>query len=214
MKTILFLFLVCSFLPSCFTGNGNNNDHQPINSIEDIEDKDSLTIDTTLSYPNMLCRENCFVVISKKELKLYVCENLGNDTVRVAEYPVCLSKNLGQKEKSGDMKTPECTWDKPFKITQIQDASDWSHDFGDGRGSILAYGNWFMRLATPGFSGIGIHGSTNNESTVPGRDSEGCIRMRNTDLDHFKEHYAFKGMKVVIKKEEEGLKKFEEKYYE
>lgn len=181
------------------------------NPVENV--KDSMTVDTTISYPQMLHQENCFIVISKKELKLYVCENLGDDTIRVAEFPVCLSKNLGQKEKSGDMKTPECTWDKPFTISQIQSSSDWTHDFGDGRGSILAYGNWFMRLSTPGFSGIGIHGSTNNENTVPGRASEGCIRMRNADLDILKERYAFKGMKVIIKKEEEGLRKFEEKYY-
>ena len=69
---------------------------------------------------------------------------------------------------------------------------------GDGRGEILSYGNWFMRLATPGFTGIGIHGSTNNESSVPGRGSEGCIRLRNNDLDQLKEKYAYVGMKVVI----------------
>ena len=70
--------------------------------------------------------------------------------------------------------------------------------FGDGRGEILSYGNRFMRLATPGFTGIGIHGSTNNESSVPGRGSEGCIRLRNDDLDQLKERYAYVGMKVVI----------------
>ena len=36
-------------------------------------------------------------------------------------------------------------------------------------------------------SGIGIHGSTNNESSVPGRGSEGCIRLRDDDLIQLKE---------------------------
>ena len=175
--------------------------------------EDTVATANTGLYAPMQQRENCFIVISKQELKLYVCEAVENDTVRLAEYPVCLSRNLGQKTKTGDMKTPECEWNNPFSITQIQDASGWVHDFGDGRGPILAYGNWFMRLKTPGFSGIGIHGSTNNENTVPGRDSEGCIRLRNNDLDTLKEKYAFKGMKVVIKTEEEGLKPFESKYY-
>ncbi|MBQ6771603.1 MAG: L,D-transpeptidase [Bacteroidales bacterium] len=164
-------------------------------------------------YAVMQQREKCFVVISKQELKLYVCEVVENDTVRLAEYPVCLSRNLGQKERVGDLKTPESTWEQPFSVSQIQDASGWVHDFGDGRGSILAYGNWFIRLKTPGFSGIGIHGSTNNESSVPGRASEGCIRLRNADLDLLKEQYAFEGMKVVIKREDEGLRAFERKYY-
>ena len=190
----------------------SNHQAQTVNQATDVVADTVVAADPTL-YSEMQQRENCFIVISKQELKLYVCEKAGADTVRVAEFPVCLSRNLGQKQKTGDMKTPECTWDNPFSITQIQDASKWVHDFGDGRGSILAYGNWFMRLKTPGFSGIGIHGSTNNENTVPGRDSEGCIRMLNNDLDLLKEHYAFKGMTVVIKAEGEGLKPFERKYY-
>lgn len=164
-------------------------------------------------YAEMQQRDNCFIVISKQELKLYVCETVGADTVRLVEYPVCIGRNIGPKQKTGDMKTPESTWGNPFKITQIQDASTWVHDFGDGRGAIQAYGHWFMRLLTPGFSGIGIHGSTNNENSVPGRDSEGCIRLPDNDLLVLKERYAFKGMKVFIKGEEEGLKPFEEKYY-
>ena len=52
-------------------------------------------------------------------------------------------------------------------------------------------------------SGIGIHGSTNNESSVPGRGSEECIRLRDDDLIQLKENYAFVGMKVVILPDEE-----------
>ena len=136
--------------------------------------------------------------------------DLNGDTTLVARYPVCLSRNKGQKEGSGDMKTPESEPGKPFSIQQIQDASTWVHDFGDGRGEILSYGHWFMRLATP-FSGIGIHGSTNNEAKMPGRDSEGCIRMRDKDLEHFHDHYAHVGMPVIIKAEGQGDLPFEKK---
>ena len=174
---------------------------------------DTVVKANTALYAEMQQRDNCFIVVSKQELKLYVCEAVGLDTVRLAEYPVCIGRNIGPKQKRGDMKTPESTWDTPFKITQIQDASTWVHDFGDGRGPILSYGHWFLRLLTPGFSGIGIHGSTNNESSVPGRDSEGCIRLPDSDLLVLKERYAYKGMKVFVKGEEEGLKPFEKKYY-
>ncbi len=151
-----------------------------------------------------------FIVISKKELRLkvYARQNNSGDTVLVARYPVCLSRTLGQKHGSGDMRTPESEPGKPFKIKQIQDASDWHHDFGDGRGSILSYGHWFMRLETP-FSGIGIHGSTNNEDKMPGRDSEGCIRLRDTDLLHLVANYARPGMTVIIKTETQGQLPFE-----
>ena len=153
-------------------------------------------------FGTMMDKNNCFIVIDKPALHLSVYEDQKGDTVLLARYPVCVGKNIGQKQKSGDMKTPECTFENPFSITEIVPASGWTHDFGDGRGAILAYGNWFMRLKTPGFKGIGIHGSTNNESSVPGRGSEGCIRLLNGDLDELKANYAFVGMKVVILKDE------------
>ena len=191
-----------SLLTACFNGKGNAAEQTENQFVED----------TVATYSLMQEQANCFIGISKMEQKLYVCEALEDDTVRLVEYPVCMGKNLGPKERKGDMKTPESTWDKPFEITEIVNASNWTHDFGDGRGAILAYGHWFMRLKT-GFSGIGIHGSTNNENSVPGRASEGCIRLNDNDLNVLKEQYAFKGMKVVIKREEEGLQPFELKYY-
>ena len=163
---------------------------------------DTIPTEKPIEFGVMKNRDNCFIVVDKPALTLSVYENQLGDTVLLARYPVCVGKNYGQKEKKGDMKTPESTFDNPFTITQIQLASDWVHDFGDGRGSILAYGNWFLRLKTPGFSGIGIHGSTNNESSVPGRGSEGCIRLLNDDLDELKAKYAFVGMNVIILKDE------------
>lgn len=155
-------------------------------------------------YREQVKRENCFIVISKQEFRLYVYEKVGKDTLLVAHYPVCLSKVKGNKQRVGDMKTPECTPKNPFRISQIQPASSWKHDFKDGRGNIPSYGAWFLRLVTPGHSGIGIHGSTSNESSVPGRDSEGCIRLRDDDIKHLKENYARVGTPVIIKSDAKG----------
>ena len=171
-----------------------------------VSEGDTLDVirpDTATIYSEVVNKNNCFILISKPEYRLYVCEVVDGDTIKRVHYPVCVGKAKGQKQKKGDMKTPECTFENPFSITEIVDASKWTHDFGDGRGSILSYGNWFMRLKTPGHSGIGIHGSTNNESSVPGRGSEGCIRLRDDDLIQLKENYAFVGMRVVILPDEE-----------
>ncbi len=132
-------------------------------------------------YTGAYNNDSTFIVISKKDLQLTVYAPLSGDTVPVARFDVCLSKNKGQKQTSGDMRTPESEPGKPFRIVKIQDASTWVHDFGDGRGAILAYGNWFLRLETP-FSGIGIHGSTGNENSVPGRASECCFLLRDKDF--------------------------------
>lgn len=155
--------------------------------------------------PGNIEKKNTFIVISKKEQRLYVYgKTAAGETVLMAKFPVCLSKNKGQKQRKGDMKTPSSPKGKPFYISMIQDASTWRHDFKDGRGNIKAYGHWFLRLVTPGHSGIGIHGSTNNEGSVPGRASEGCIRLRDQDIITLKEKFAYVKMPVNIKDEDEG----------
>lgn len=154
-------------------------------------------------------KKNTFIVISKKEQRLYVYGTVAGDTLLLAKYPACLSLNKGQKQRRGDMKTPSCPASKPFYIKAIKPASSWYHDFKDGRGSIKAYGAWFLSLYTPGHSGIGIHGSTNNEKSVPGRASEGCIRLRDPDIIQLKERYAHLNMPVIIKDEDEDAWRWE-----
>ena len=218
----VLLFGMLLLTSSC--GRKDNKIDNPFHDSEAIEEINSETAyvsnedgnesyrpDTAkLFYEGHIDKEKTFIVISKLNLQLSVYAEVNGDTTLIARYPVCLSRNKGQKEKSGDMKTPESEPGKPFTIKQIQDASDWEHDFGDGRGKILAYGHWFLRLETP-FSGIGIHGSTNNEDKMPGRDSEGCIRMRDNDLNHLHDNYAHVGMPVIIKAENQGNLPFENK---
>jgi hypothetical protein len=199
--TLIFSLLAALFaMPSCDTTPSDKvvEKQEPIVEVTPMDTIDVIPADTATFYSDVVDKKNCFILISKPEYRLYVCEVVDGDTLKRMHYPVCVGKNKGQKQKKGDMKTPECTAENPFSITEIVDASKWTHDFGDGRGSILSYGHWFMRLKTPGHSGIGIHGSTNNESSVPGRGSEGCIRLRDDDLIQLKENYAFVGMRVVI----------------
>lgn len=158
------------------------------------------------------------IVISKREYRLYVY-NTANDTTLAASFPVCYAKNPGQKSKNGDNSTPECTMKAPFFVSEIKDASSWNHDFGDGRGEIPAYGHWFCRLdlskAFPDNEvvaknrSIGIHGSTSNVVSVPGRDSEGCIRLRDADLITLHDNYIAVGTKVVVKSINTGKLPFE-----
>ena len=205
MSIIIYLLAAWFALPSCNSPEAVTEEKKE-DKIVIMNEGDTIDVirpDTATIYSEVVNKNNCFILISKPEYRLYVCEVLNGDTIKRVHYPVCVGKAKGQKQKKGDMKTPECTFEKPFSITEIVDASKWTHDFGDGRGSILSYGHWFMRLKTPGHSGIGIHGSTNNESSVPGRGSEGCIRLRDDDLIQLKEKYASVGMRVVILPDEE-----------
>lgn len=162
--------------------------------------------DKTIHPAQVKDKRNCFIVMSKKDFYLYVYEVQGADTVMVARYDCAFSVNKGNKEREGDGKTPSCDMGHPFYIQDMQNAHDWKHDFGDGRGSIRSYGDYFLRLKLDGHRlsnnrSIGIHGSTNNRESVPGRASEGCIRLKDEDIVDLAKNYAFKGMKVVIKDE-------------
>ena len=117
-----------------------------------------------------------YIVISKEAMTLELYDS--SDRL-VCRFGVAVGKNYGNKQRSGDMKTPE----GEFYIEQIQPASHWGHDFNDGKGYIPnCYGNWFMRLKTPPHRGIGIHGTHAPES-IGTRATEGCIRLKNSDLD-------------------------------
>lgn len=130
------------------------------------------------------------IVISKESMTLNLYDTDGG---LIFSFPVAVGKHLGNKQKVGDMKTPE----GEFSIVQIQDASTWTHDFDDGKGEIAGcYGNWFIRLKTPPHTGIGIHGTHAPES-IGTRATEGCVRLNNADLDKLKPLVRV-GMKVTI----------------
>ena len=136
-----------------------------------------------------------YVFVKKSAFTVYLMDEKDNV---IRTYDCTLGKNLGQKEKRGDMKTPTGT----FYVDEIDDARWWTHDFGDGKGEIKgAYGPWFISLNTDAQSGgawggIGIHG-THKPEAMGTRDSEGCIRLRNENVEELKQ-YVRVGTKVVI----------------
>lgn len=116
-----------------------------------------------------------FVIISKQDMVLSLYNFKGQELFR---FPVACGLNYGDKTEQGDMKTPEGI----FRVSEIQKSDNWSHDFKDGNGPITgAFGPCFIRLYIPEHSGIGIHGTHDNNS-LGKRVTEGCIRMRNEDL--------------------------------
>lgn len=97
-------------------------------------------------------------------------------------YPMACGRAYGDKQTPGDNRTPEGS----FTVSRIQKSSSWKHDFGDGKGVIKgAYGPWFIRLRTPGHTGIGIHG-THLPASLGTRATEGCIRLSNKDVAELK----------------------------
>lgn len=80
-----------------------------------------------------------FIIIDKQKMNLSVHDRRGEEVV---SFPIGCGRNFGNKVQVGDNRTPEGI----FRITDIQNSSDWKHDFGDGKGEIEgAYGNYFLR---------------------------------------------------------------------
>ena len=129
-------------------------------------------------YEKVIAQIECasFLLISKQDMKLRLI-NYKGDELFVTN--VACDKNYGSKKRKGDMKTPEGV----FHIADIQNASEWNHDFQDGKGKIEgAYGPYFIRLNVPGHKGIGIHG-THDSLSIGTRVTEGCIRLQNVELE-------------------------------
>ena len=140
-----------------------------------------------------------WILIRKSDFTLFLYKN--NKLLK--KFKVSIGKNEGDKQKVGDMRTPEGF----FYITQIQDSHTWVHDFKDGKGPIKgAYGPWFLRLYTDTdatfsekrWTGIGIHG-THDPSSIGMRNSEGCIRLKNEDI-LILHSYVKRGTSVFIVK--------------
>lgn len=133
------------------------------------------------------------IVVSKKSLELMIL-NAKSDTI--CRYRCGLGLNKGDKQEIGDYKTPEGV----FSVSAILDSKKWTHDFNDGYGIREgAYGPYFIRLTVPGFTGIGIHGTCFPES-IGSRCSEGCVRLKNEDLEKLI-HFVWIGMEVCIEKD-------------
>ena len=146
--------------------------------------------------------EQHLIRIHKQSYRLELFED--GKAQPLKENSIAVAKNPGDKQKTGDNRTPT-SWgsaavipakylgagvgvasaEVPFVVEEICDASFWTHDFGDGKGEIAgAYGPWFISLDT-GWIGIGIHG-THDPASIGTMASEGCIRMHNQDVAELK----------------------------
>lgn len=182
----IFLFCSAAILLTCSCGNSSSS-----TPAETPVDMSATAVTAPVEEePTGDSRLAEHIVISKEAMTLKLYDSQQR---LICSFPVAVGKNLGNKRRSGDMKTPE----GEFKVQQIQPASHWTHDFGDGKGVIEGcYGNWFIRLETPPHRGIGIHG-THDPASIGTRATEGCIRLHNNDLDSLKPMVKV-GMRVTI----------------
>jgi len=144
-----------------------------------------------------------FIIINKEDMSLLQYDYRGE---LVQKFNVATGKGYGNKKKMGDLRTPEGV----FTVAEIEDASKWKHNFGDGFGEIEgAYGPYFIRLSVPNQKGIGIHG-THDDKSILTRASEGCIRMHNEDVEKLAQSLKPSTVVVILPGFEDVIANFED----
>lgn len=129
-------------------------------------------------------------VIDKYECTLTVHRASETGPVeRTFRVSVGRNPDLQDKKAKGDFRTPEGR----FTIQSIHPATTWLHN------GVRAYGPWFVRLKTPGWSGIGIHG-TNEGDKLGTPASDGCIRLATEEIRLLREKYVAIGGSVIVRR--------------
>lgn len=132
-----------------------------------------------------------FIVVDKSRMKVILFNKFG-ETVK--EYGMACAKNYGTKHKRRDGRTPEGF----FHVKGIFNSTEWLYTDDDGNTSQKKgqFGPRFIRLAIPGISQIGIHGTCAPWS-IGKRASHGCIRLTNENILDLVQ-YAEKRMPVIV----------------
>lgn len=129
------------------------------------------------------------ILVDKRKKELLVVQNIGRYPKVVEKFSVSLGKYPGDKEREGDMKTPEGR----YKIIDIKKNTRLLPQYGP-MVFVLNYPNEMDQIMGKTGSGIWIHGTANDEITP---DTKGCIAINNRDLLRFA-RYASNGTPVVI----------------
>lgn len=132
-----------------------------------------------------------FVIVDKGKMRVELYDKYGRI---LKSYRCACGKNYGNKRSKGDCRTPEGF----FRAGSVKNSENWHYTDENGKRSEKPgqYGPRFIRLITPGFSSVGIHG-TDAPWSIGGRRSHGCIRIKNENILELA-RFVVKGMPVIV----------------
>ena len=132
-----------------------------------------------------------FVIVDKGKMRVELYDKYGR---LKRSYRCACGKNFGNKRSKGDCRTPEGF----FRACKAKDSENWHYTDENGKRSEKPgqYGPRFIRIITPGYSSIGIHG-TDAPWSIGGRRSHGCIRIKNENILELA-GFVEKGMPVIV----------------
>ena len=129
------------------------------------------------------------IVVEKSTQTLTVYRYNGSYQ-KIAEYPCSTGKRTGDKQISGDMKTPEGAY---FFTTEYLDNS--LGPLYGSRALPMDYPNIADRRDGKGGFAIWMHGT--NRPLLP-RDSNGCIALENKNIDEVRKYVDLKRTPILV----------------
>ncbi len=131
------------------------------------------------------------LIVSKKQQQLYVVsENSDRQMDIVARFRVTTGKAYGDKEKEGDLRTPEGI----YTVVKKLNGNRLPEKYGP-LAFVLDYPNYVDRINRKTGSNIWIHGR--NEK-IKDRQTEGCISLENSHILDLAEYIRIRKTNVVV----------------
>lgn len=149
------------------------------------------------SFINLVLSDNNFeniIVVEKNTQRAYLYDidqsNLSFELV--LHFRISTGKQLGDKDKQGDLRTPQGF----YNITRYIPGHQLDSMYGTGAYPLDFPNELDRRLGKTG-GGIWLHGT--NKQDLFTYDTEGCVRFENEDLDRLKKHVIVGKTPVLIK---------------
>jgi len=141
----------------------------------------SLTLCSTVSFGADVKVPRTVILVDKKTHNLYLANYRDEGYEILKTYKATLGKVKGDKEDEGDLKTPEGI----YPLTQYLTPPTLKPKFGI-MAFYVGYPNFFDKMA--GYTGndIMLHATDNPERLKKAFDSEGCIVLRNEELQELR----------------------------
>jgi murein L,D-transpeptidase YafK len=136
------------------------------------------------------------LVVEKLHHRLSVYENKQGTAELVKSYRAITGKQLGDKVRRGDLKTPEGL----YFITGKKEGRTLPPKYGPAAFT-LDFPNIYDQQQRKTGSGIWIHGVLSSERILKAFDTEGCVALANDDLLDLEKYLAPLSTPVVITSE-------------
>jgi murein L,D-transpeptidase YafK len=137
-----------------------------------------------------LPENNNAILVEKSSQQLFLYSNVGEIISKNLQFLCSTGENYGNKERSGDKKTPEGV----YFIKDRYEDKDLSAIYGK-KAFPIDYPNFIDKAAGKGGNNIWLHGTN---KVLKAMDSNGCVAMEDANIVNISDYIAINNTPVII----------------